>query len=497
MLFFIFSFHPTVYSQKQLSLEGRRGVTVITHGFSPGGKISEEWINFAKAVRTRAGKGSIFINDAHTGLWKALDEQNTNQASDEIIFIYDWAWASDNLSSGYLEACADHLFAALLNPPKALQLNKPTALLEKPLHLIGHSRGAVLLSTLTHKIGWFFEGSPEISVAHFTLLDAHPAAPMGDCALPGILGLCPPPKVYKSQDIAMQLPHCVIRADNYYRQDGVYEDIITDKIVGPYDGIRVEGLGRFNCELNNQTLTYGSSTMGGAHASIATRWYYGTIDFDNLYKHPIINSWYVEDEKYPAMGPRETTGYFFSRLGGGQLPEPIPEPQKIAASPPKKILFNGDFSIERVLWKGKIPGWEENGAAGDAKLSPQQYEGEFAIRLERPKFNFLNKDIHMRQHSLGYFPLNLKGKPSRIELVYKVLNQPKGKNTLKISYILADSQTEVILQEINISETKTAFQTVSIKANPQILGKVGAIRMSLEGDNNNKIVDIKKIDIVQ
>jgi hypothetical protein len=497
LLFFIFFQLNFALAQNELSLEDKRGVTVITHGFAAGGNLSEEWINFAKAVRKRAGKGSVFINHPETGLWEAVDDQNTNNKEDEIIFIYDWAWASDNLRSGYLDACADHLFAALLNPPKELNLNHTTALLEKPLHLIGHSRGAILLNVLAHKIGWYFKASPQIRIEQFTLIDPHPAGPMGDCDLPGILGLCPPPKDYESKDISLNLPRCVVRADNYFRQDGVYEDLITNKNFGPHDGISVSGLRGCNFQLNDKSLTYGSSTMGGAHASIATRWYYGTIDFENEYNHPIVESWYVEDDKFPAMGPRQKTGYFYSRLGGGIMPEPVLEEDKIEAVMPQNLLFNGDFKVERTLWKGKIPGWEGNGAAGEAKLSPQKYGDELAIRLERPKFNILKKSIHFRQHSLSYFPENIEGFTYEIQLEYEVKNKTKGNNSLKVSFFFPDNTEEIILKEINLSETKTDFKTVYIPTNPKMLGKVGAIRISLEGEDNNCMIDVKSVRLLK
>lgn len=490
----IFLFNINVLKAQNIpALEGKRGVTIITHGFTPGGKISEEWLNFAKAIRKRAGKGSIFINDTQTGLWKAIDNQNTYKADDEVILIYDWAWASDNLRSGYLEACADHLLAALLNPPPVLALSHSKALLEKPLHLIGHSRGAMLLLMLSHRIGYFFAQNPSINIAQFTLLDAHPAAPMGDCELPGLLGECPPSKQYQTDDFMLRLPSIVQRADNYFRQDGIYEDVVTQKIIGPYDGIKVAGLGVHNFELNDQTLTFASTKMGGAHASIATRWYYGTIDFENEYKHPIHSGWYSKDEKYPAMGPRQQTGFFYSRLGGGQLPARIPEEEKIKAISPENIFFNGDFHVERILWKGKIPGWEGNGADGAAKLSPEKQGDVMALRLERPKFNLTAKPLHFRQHSLSYFPASIEGRQYFIQLRYRVMNQVSGANQLKLSFIEAQTGKEILLKSISLPEQKTDYQNVSIEPSPAMLDKTGFLRVSLEGENNNKIIDIDAI----
>ncbi|MEO1652237.1 MAG: hypothetical protein AAFU64_01725, partial [Bacteroidota bacterium] len=282
-------------------------MTVITHGFTPVGGIPQEWKNFAKAIRKRANGGSIFVNDPNTGFWKKLDEGNSNNPNQEIILLYDWAWASNNTRPGYLEGAADHLFALLMDPPAALNLTSKDALVRKALHLIGHSRGGVLMVQLAHKIGYYFNG--QVLVDQLTLLDAHPAIPMGDCQTPGVIGPCPPPKGYSKDQLQIKLPRNVKRADNYFRQDGVYEDFVTEKVFGPYDGIQVYGISS-NYYLNNKTLTEGSTRWGGAHAAIGTRWYYGTIDLFNAFDHPINTNWYNSDSQHKGMGPRNQTGYY-------------------------------------------------------------------------------------------------------------------------------------------------------------------------------------------
>ncbi|MDX2302400.1 MAG: hypothetical protein NW226_06345 [Microscillaceae bacterium] len=477
----------------------RTGLTVIAHGFTPGGKISSEWTNFAKAIRKRAGKGSIFINDTQTGLWTPLDAENTNNPNDEVILVYDWAWASDNLKEGYLEACADHLFAILMAPPKELNLTDSKALLQRPKHFIGHSRGAILLTQVAHRLGYFFNNT--ISIDQMTLLDPHPAAPMGDCQLPGIVGTCPPPKNYAPQTLQIHLPQNVFRVDNYYRQDGVYEDVITDKVFGPYDGIPVMGI-TYNKVLNNETLTKGSTKMGGAHASIGTRWYYGTIDFENTFAHPINEEWYAQDSQYPAMGPKEKTGFYNSRLGGGPLPPLVPNTAKIKPMAPFNLIYNGLFDIERDLWKGNIPGWEKNGAGGGGNLQRDK-SGNSALRLERSKINLrLNQDKQdfSRNHSIHYLPENFAGKDYYISLKYRVVNDVEGSNQLEVSFDQIDRQgnrTNVIIgQNITLDNSMTTWKEARLEVPRSIKGSVGSLRLTLLGDKNNRIVEIDEIRIL-
>jgi hypothetical protein len=482
--------HP-IFAQSSSST---KGITIITHGYSSFSTLSDEWLNLAKAIRKRAGGGNIFMNHPQTGVWNSIDGFNSNNSKDEIIFLYNWAWASDNLHEGYLQASVEHLFALLMNPPQALNMSSE-ALFQKPIHLIGHSRGAILLNMLAHQIGFYL---PDVAIEQFTLLDAHPAVAMNDCQVAGIVGDCPPDKNYFEDDIYLVLPQNIQRADNYFRQDGLYEDIFSYKTFGAYDGIAVKGLGKWNGKLNDSTLTLGSTKLGGSHAILATRWYYGTVDWENIYQHSIHPSWYEADKKHTAMHPRHQTGYYFTRLGGGQLPDLIAKNDKMPIIQPKQYIFNGDFGIQRVVWKGLIPAWDNNGGGGSAKIMKADDSQNFFLRLELPKVNFLGGKINERTHSFVYIPPNIQGDDFCLKLKFRCANEVKGQNYLVVSMIKASNQEEIQVGEfISIQNKSNDFQEICLAIPTDCKGQTCAIRLALEGEKNNRIVDVDDVDWVK
>ncbi len=493
--------HLVPISLPEQPAQAEVGVTVITHGFSPGGLLSKEWKNFALAIRERAGIGSIYINDPNTGKWEALDRRNSNNPSHEVIFLYNWAWASDNSKEGYLEACADHLMAMLLSPPPELGIKDRLALVKKPLHLIGHSRGGMLMNILAHKMG-FFLASEGVQIEQLTLLDAHPAIPMGDCDLPGVYGEYPPTKDYSSEDCYLKIPSNVVRADNYYRKDGVYEDFITEKVFGPYDGLSVKGLGEFNRELNNVTLSTGATKLGGAHASIATRWYFGTIDLKNSYEHPINLDWYRDDQKYKAMGPREKTGYYHSRLGGGELPPKVPEDATIPPARIENAIYNGNFDVKRKVWKAQIPGWDKNGGGGGGRVVQDKNSNNTFLRLELNKIHIgkRDNDPDHRIHSFFYVPKDISGKDFGLSFTYRQWNVVDGKNEILISFEKIDSDgslSEWALGEpIILRYNGQKFDNAFIPWPEKLKHQVGRLRIRLSGQKNNCTVDIDNVALI-
>jgi len=208
------------------------GVTVITHGWQPVEDDTVKWtVTMADAILDRADRsserlayGSIFVHDPVTGQWRDLnsDERgwignrpvNTNDPTQEIVLIYNWASESDNVYNGWLEGAADNLFASLLAPvpdtnlqggdPKRRVLDLARDFWNPDylnLHFIGHSRGAVLNSLVTERIGYYF---PECTIDQVTSLDPHPQISPND---PG--NGADPRHIETSANVAW--------ADNYYQ----------------------------------------------------------------------------------------------------------------------------------------------------------------------------------------------------------------------------------------------------------------------------------------
>jgi hypothetical protein len=154
---------------------GRAGsyVTIITHGAQPpdnqtrlGAKPTLNEISGTRSVAARLPltemalsiandqEGDAFIFDRALGEWVQLGDRSNKtltealQAKSPVILVNDWAWETFLSDSGFTEAAADGLYAALVQA----HLDSGSKLLKGPLHLIGHSRGAVVNTELAQRI---------------------------------------------------------------------------------------------------------------------------------------------------------------------------------------------------------------------------------------------------------------------------------------------------------------------------------------------------------
>lgn len=159
----------------------------------------------ANQVSARSGGGAQ-IFELHVGvsngqasvdgLSQLAGPSLTNSASAERIIIVDWAAATGigiDLESDYdAGAIAGLIEPYLVGTIPAAGVNNPFA--ESPIHLIGHSRGASLVSALAGDLG-----RDGIWVDQLTTLDPHP--------------VYPDPSVVVSGN--------VLFADNYYETDAI------------------------------------------------------------------------------------------------------------------------------------------------------------------------------------------------------------------------------------------------------------------------------------
>jgi hypothetical protein len=225
----LLSISPNLFAQNP----NPKGITIISHGFQPTGEFGTYWTDFAKSIKQRAQDATIYTNNPNTGQWIRLD--GNGDPNEEIIFVLNWAKLSNILynstneillSDGLLESAADGLFAMLANPPTELSFSNEGGIWNsnKPIHLIGHSRGVILNLQICHRLLKYF---PSRQIEHFTSLDPHPAHGLGllndinliynDLALPGVNGN------YLYGEKSIQLPVNVLKADNYFRRNDVYE----------------------------------------------------------------------------------------------------------------------------------------------------------------------------------------------------------------------------------------------------------------------------------
>jgi hypothetical protein len=128
-------------------IERVRPLTIVTHGFqTPGTKHVPEWT-------------------------KRMVEALAERGVEECVVV-DWVPESGVAAPGWTESAGDAVFARIM-------WSAITSDGEIDLHLIGHSRGAVVNSEAQRRLVWYERRIPvlrgRIGWVHVTMLDPHPA----------------------------------------------------------------------------------------------------------------------------------------------------------------------------------------------------------------------------------------------------------------------------------------------------------------------------------
>ncbi len=356
------------------------GVTIITHGFQTSTGIPDWEISMAQAILDRAdgalmdrNVGSLLLHNASTGLWEpaAPTIWNSNySADDHTVLLYDWSTESNFFENGWLDAAADHLFASLVqandnlggdfagNSFKDLACNDLTTCTDLDFHFIGHSRGAVLNSQTVSRFGQNF---PLTTIEQVTSLDPHPASSMSDIGYVSNNANANS-RLFTYSNVGF--------ADNYFRQDGLYE------LDGDFNGVIADGA--FNIQIPESVLSGGGSFF--EHLDVHT-WYYGTVTepFSSSYSGfsgagrnhdgdtSFPESWYG----VTGVPAHDNAGFAFSAIGGGDRGMlPVEYVFQGNVSPPRVSadVFNGDFEFGGS-GSNDIPGWTYHASGGTAVIS--------------------------------------------------------------------------------------------------------------------------------
>lgn len=176
------------------------GVTVITHGYDQYFSGYPAWVDsMAQAITNAAGQKGLKTcwyhlqigGNTYTGLTGTLTTRSATAANDaeEIVLTVDWSALADHTAFGE-NVTADDI-APWIASSLLVTDQSGSCLASRPLHLIGHSRGGVVMLE-TAKI----LGSYGIWVDQVTTLDPHPLA-LGDFGvIPFSTPLDPTPILY-------------------------------------------------------------------------------------------------------------------------------------------------------------------------------------------------------------------------------------------------------------------------------------------------------------
>ena len=147
--------------------------TVVTHGFQLSGTVPDWVFALSDAIARRAGietgsEGRVLVYQGADGsLVDCSHPQCTTSGPGHNVIVFDWADDSNEEGAGFSEAAAEALFAGLV----AWNLEDPPLVDLERLHLIGHSRGAVVQSEVAERL--IAAGLP--APLQVTSLDPHDA----------------------------------------------------------------------------------------------------------------------------------------------------------------------------------------------------------------------------------------------------------------------------------------------------------------------------------
>ena len=275
------------------SISRGAGVTVITHGYDQYFQGYPAWVDsMAQAITNAAGQKGLKTSWYHlqiggntfTGLTGTLTTRSATAANDaeEIVLTVDWSALADHNAFGEnvtADDIAPWIAGSLLVTNQA-----GSYLASRPLHLIGHSRGAVVMLETAKILGAY-----GIWVDQVTTLDPHPLA-SGDLGVLFNTPLDPTPTLYEN----------VVFADNYWRWP---EYPAGESIAGSED-------------ISLDDSKFG--ILDPPHSDVHS-WYHGTIYTDGGYPTNdglngvgganIPNSWYL-----PSNPARNNGGFFFTRI---------------------------------------------------------------------------------------------------------------------------------------------------------------------------------------
>jgi hypothetical protein len=290
------------------------GVTVITHGFEDSyPSWVTEMADDIPAYPSFPGtnftiyKITVTYNDGYNIAWartNGLPPSATD--SGEIIVELDWSQLSGDLGILFDDPSASTYNVATAVSWALSQTNFISelgghALVELPIHLVGHSRGGSLMSEVSRQLG-----TNGIWIDQLTTLDPYPLNNDGNDDFPSTI-VDAPVRTYAN----------TLFADNYW------QDLGLGALLDDPDGEPV--FGAYIRQLFDLSGGYWNiSDLESPDHSNVHLWYHGTIDLatpandgEATITTAERDSWWAADENYGAVA-----GYYYSLIGGGNRLSP-------------------------------------------------------------------------------------------------------------------------------------------------------------------------------
>ncbi|HIK95888.1 MAG TPA: hypothetical protein EYG03_28415, partial [Planctomycetes bacterium] len=332
--------------------------------------------------------------------------------ADNRIVVFDWKDESNDFDPRWDEAASDALFALLVDKQLASS---------DYLHLIGHSRGAIVVSEATQRLL-----NHGFGVDHVTLLD-HEKCDGTDMASAG------DPYAWKGVGFV----------DNYYGT-GTSEPVCD----GPLKGEPVNGA--YNVNLATQSNIVPDPDPDG----------------NDKVSHKRVRTWYEE-----SITNSNANNGFYWRRSQDQQPETQSGRTTLAMTP---LLFNGNFTYSDVV-SNELPGWERQGGGGTGH--PDNNSNPYLA------LDFGSED-YTRTHNPLYFPQTVRDMKFDVWISNKSSNgdalQLYVGETSEGSPLVLDHTTNgfIIEQSIDVSAYAGDVKTITLRIDP-----VGGVDSEVRIDN--------------
>ena len=460
---------PAVAAEPRAEGVAPPATTVVTHGFQLGGQIPDWPFALADAIARRAGQdlgttGRVLVYDADTGdLSDCVHPQCTASGSGATVIVFDWAADSNESGSGFSEAAAETLFAGLVEWSQ----ETPPLVNLSSLHLIGHSRGAIVNSEVAERL--IAAGLP--APDQVTSLDPNDS---GGALRPEGLGT---EEVERGglddYDVNQEHPEYDCHAQNVVQGicswAGVgYQDNYWQNDPGCFallpDGLELFGSANFNQNSLDSPFCH----------SDTHRWYLLTAD-TTAPTHPVTGNppgpdWYgigTECLSSPRSVPlsRSSDGFNFSAIAGGEASRcPIGPGQK------QVVLF--DFGLAEGLVNGDF---ERNPSAG-AESGWSFHGGGLQATVDTDTDRFLNlAGGDWARHNRFHIPISA----TAIQLCRKVALPGSGDTLSLLLEISGRADREMLIPAQQATDAATEWECFEAPFEGDELGRRATILVSL------------------